>query len=437
MTNRGLRRYACHDEETGVYKAPRGTQDILPQDQAYWRFVEEKAGEVCQLYGYRRIDTPVFEQTGLFLRSVGEGTDIVEKQMYTFEDRGGDAMTLRPEGTAPVCRAYIEHGMHNLPQPVRLYYLGPIFRYERPQRGRMRQHRQFGVEAIGDADPALDAEVIDMAWYFYTSLGLRALSLQLNSIGCQHCRPHYLERLKAYYSEHARVLCPDCRTRLKRNPLRLLDCKQTSCQDTIRGAPTMSEHLCPACRSHFDSVKELLSHLQIPYDINPYLVRGLDYYTRTVFEIQPGEAGGAQSALGGGGRYDDLIEQLEGRPAPAIGFATGMERVILSLRTHGVEPPRPRHAQVYVAHLGDEARREASKLTARLRRAGIGATLSLGGKSLKSQLKQANSLGTPYALIIGADEMRKGTVLLRAMTKGEQVEIPLDEAAQRLEKELD
>jgi histidyl-tRNA synthetase len=293
-----------------VYKAPRGTQDILPQDQAYWSFVEEKADRICQLYGYKPIDTPVFEQTGLFRRSVGEGTDIVEKQMYTFEDRGGDSMTLRPEGTAPVCRAYIEHGMHNLPQPVRLYYIGPIFRYERPQAGRYRQHRQFGVEAIGDADPALDAEIINMAWDFYTSLGLRELTLQLNSIGCQLCRPDYLEKLKQYYSGHAQALCPDCRQRLRRNPLRLLDCKKPSCQEIVKGAPKIAEHLCHQCASHFNAVKDHLEGLQIPYELNPYLVRGLDYYTRTVFEIQPRD-GGAQSALGGGGRYDGLIKQLE------------------------------------------------------------------------------------------------------------------------------
>ena len=414
-----------------MYKAPRGTQDVLPQDQAHWRFVEGKAGELCYLYGYKRIDTPVFEQTGLFHRSIGEGTDIVQKQMYTLGD--GD-LALRPEGTAPVCRAYIERGMHNLPQPVRLYYVAPIFRYERPQAGRYRQHQQFGVEAIGDADPALDAEVIDMAWRFYASLGLKGLTLQLNNIGCRLCRPNYLQSLKHYYSGYSQVLCPDCRRRLRRNPLRLLDCKKASCQRIIKGAPQISGHLCHQCSSHFDALKEYLAHLQIPYQLDPYLVRGLDYYTRTVFEIQPEELG-AQSALGGGGRYDDLIEQLGGRPAPAIGFATGLERTILNMRNQDIELPPIGGAKVYVAYLGEEAKKEAVKLAARLRQAGIGATLALGDKSLKSQLKQANSLGLPQTVIIGEEEMKKGRAVLRDMTKGEQVEVPLEEVVTRLKKE--
>ena len=414
-----------------MYKAPRGTQDILPQDQAYWRFVEGKAGEICQLYGYKRIDTPVFEQTGLFHRSIGEGTDIVQKQMYTLGD--GD-LALRPEGTAPVCRAYIERGIHNLPQPVRLYYVAPIFRYERPQAGRYRQHQQFGVEAIGDADPALDAEIIDMAWRFYASLGLKGLTLQLNNIGCRLCRPNYLQSLKHYYSGYSQVLCPDCRRRLRRNPLRLLDCKKASCQGIIKGAPQMSGHLCHQCSSHFDALKQYLAHLQIPYELDPYLVRGLDYYTRTVFEIQPEELG-AQSALGGGGRYDDLIEQLGGNPTPAIGFATGLERTILNMRNQDIELPPIPGAKVYVAYLGEEAKKEAVKLAARLRQAGIGATLALGDKSLKSQLKQANSLGLPHTVIIGEEEMKKGRAVLRDMTKGEQEEVPLEEVVERLKKQ--
>jgi histidyl-tRNA synthetase len=420
-----------------VYQAPRGTQDILPQDQAHWRFVEEKAEKICQLYGYKRIDTPVFEQTSLFKRSVGEGTDIVEKQMYTFEDRGGDSMTLRPEGTAPVCRAYIEHGMHNLPQPVRLYYIGSIFRYERPQAGRYRQHQQFGVEAIGDADSALDAEVIGMAWDFYALLGLKGLTLQLNSIGCQQlCRPHYLEKLRQYYSGHAQALCPDCRRRMRQNPLRLLDCKKPSCQEIVKGAPKIAEHLCHQCASHFGALKDHLGSLQIPYELNPYLVRGLDYYIRTVFEIQPRE-GGAQSALGGGGRYDRLIEQLGGTSTPAIGFATGLERIILNLRHQAIDLPPIPGPKVYIAYLGEDAKKEAMKLAARLRQAGIGVTIALGDKSLKAQLKQANSLALPQALIIGENELKKSVAVLRDMARGEQVEIPLQQVPARLKKRRD
>jgi histidyl-tRNA synthetase len=410
-----------------MYKTPRGTQDILPQEQSYWRFIEEKASALCQLYGYQRIDTPVFEQTGLFYHGVGGGTDIVEKEMYTFEDHGGVQVTLRPEGTAPVCRAYIEHGMHNLSQPVKLYYFAPIFRYERPQAGRYRQHHQFGLEALGSGDPVVDMEVIDMAWQLYTSLGLHKLSLQLNSIGCRLCRPGYLESLKQYYSQYSQDLCRDCKVRLIRNPLRLLDCKEPSCQKIARNAPQISEHLCPECDSHFRTLREYLEHLQIPYDINHQLVRGLDYYTRTVFEIQP-EGGGAQSTLGGGGRYDDLIEQLGGKPAPAVGFATGIERVILTMRQQEIMPPSVSGLKVYLAYLGEEAKKETIRLAALLRQAGLSATLAIGDKSLKAQLKQANVLGANWVIIVGEEEIKKGSVVLRDMAKGGQREIRSEEA---------
>lgn len=414
-----------------MFKAPRGTKDILPSEQPYWKLVTEKAGEICRLYGYQRIDTPAFESTDLFLHSVGEETDIVEKQMYTFDDRGGDKITLRPEGTAPVCRAYIEHGMHNLPQPVRLYYFGSVFRYERPQAGRFRQHQQFGCEAIGAADPALDAEIIDMAWHLYSSLGLRELSLQLNSIGCPICRREYLQRLKQYYSDHGLALCSDCKSRLLRNPLRLLDCKNPSCQEIARGAPHILEFLCPECGSHFAALKRYLEHLRIPYEVNPYLVRGLDYYTRTVFEIQPLDAGG-QSTVGGGGRYDNLIELLGGKPTPAVGFATGIERIILNLQKQDIKLPQAAVTKVYVACLGEEARESALKLAARLRHVRIGATLAVDDRSLKAQLRQANALGFSQAIIIGEEEVRTGSVILRDMVKGEQIQLPLEKAILQL-----
>jgi len=409
-----------------LYKAPRGTSDILPQEQAYWRYVEQKVANVCQLYGYERIDAPTFEDTQLFSRSVGEGTDIVEKEMYTFEDRGGNQITLRPEGTAPVCRAYLEHGMHNLPQPVKLYYMASIFRYERPQGGRYRQHHQFGYEAIGDDDPALDTEVIDMAWQFFLSLGLQNLSLQLNSIGCKKCRPQYLTRLKDYYADHAHQLCPDCKTRLKRNPLRLLDCKKPSCQQIANSAPRSIDNLCPQCDEHFNQLKNYLSLLDLPFVINHCLVRGLDYYTKTVFEIQP-EAEGAQSTVGGGGRYDDLIEELGGKPTPAIGFAAGIERIILNLKRQNISIPPLPQPQVFIAHVGDEARGEAIKLASNLRRAGIGVIEAAGSKSLKAQLRQANTLGARHAVIIGEQEIKSGTVILRDMTTAQQKTIPLNQ----------
>ena len=402
-----------------MYRAPRGTSDILPEEQVYWRYIEQKVVNICQLYGYERIDSPVFEDTGLFTRSVGQGTDIVEKEMYTFADKGGNKITLRPEGTAPVCRAYLEHGLHNRPQPIKLYYLCAIFRYERPQAGRYRQHYQFGCEAIGDDDPTIDAEVIDLAWQFYLSLGLRHLTLQLNSIGCKQCRPRYLRALKDYYANYSKELCADCKVRLKRNPLRLLDCKKSSCQQGADAAPRSVDHLCPQCQTHFNRLKECLKLLEIPFAVNHRLVRGLDYYTRTVFEIQP-EAAGTQSTLCGGGRYDDLIEELGGKPTPAIGFAMGIERIILNLKQQAIPIPPLPGPRVFIANIGDEARDEAIKLASRLRQSGVGIIVATGNKSLKAQLRQANNLGVRYAVIIGEEEVKSGTASFRDMTTAEQ-----------------
>ena len=402
-----------------MYKAARGTSDILPEEQPYWRYVEERVVRLCRMWGYRRIDTPVFEDARIFIRGIGEGTDIVEKEMYTFEDRGGDLITLRPEGTATVCRAYLEHGMHNLPQPVKLYYIAPIFRYERPQAGRYRQHQQFGFEAIGDADPALDAEVIDMAWQLYLMLGLSKLHLVVNSIGCRQCRPGYLEHLKRHYSSHAERVCPDCRARLERNPLRLLDCKRETCQLIAASAPRSADYLCAECREHFERLRHYLGLIGLPYEVDHRLVRGLDYYTRTVFEVQPEEEG-AQSTLGGGGRYDGLIEELGGRPTPAVGFATGIERIVLNLKRQGIAVGGDAAPEVFVAYLGEEAKEHAVELVAQLRREGVAAALASGGRSLKAQLRQANAWGIPHALILGEDELREGAVTLRDMTRGEQ-----------------
>ncbi len=416
-----------------MYQAIRGTVDILPQEQAYWRYIEQKATHICQLYGYSRIDTPAFENTRLFSRSIGEKTDIVEKEMYSFEDRGGNQITLRPEGTAPVCRAYIEHGMHNQPQPVKLYYLAPIFRYERPQAGRYRQHYQFGYEAIGDNDPVLDAEVIDMAWRFFELLGLKRLSLLINSIGCRQCRPDYLASLRQYYAQHRDKLCPDCKVRLERNTLRLLDCKKPQCQQLAASSPRSIDYLCPDCEEHFNSLKKYLEQLELPFVVNHCLVRGLDYYTRTVFEIQP-ETGGAQSTIGGGGRYDDLIEELGGKPTPALGFATGIERNILNLKKQKVAiPPIPK-PEVFIAQVGDSTKDEALKLASRLRQAGIEVIQALSSKSLKAQLRQANNLGVHYAVIIGEKEIEKGTVTLRNMTTAEQEIILLNELQDKLHR---
>jgi histidyl-tRNA synthetase len=409
-----------------LYQAPRGTTDILPEEQACWHYIKEKAAHICQLYGYERIDSPAFEDTSLFARSVGAGTDIVEKEMYSFTDKGGNQLTLRPEGTAPVCRAYLEHGFHSRPQPVKLYYLASIFRYERPQAGRYRQHYQFGCEAIGDDDPSLDAETIDLAWQFFRSLGLQQLALQLNSIGCKQCRPSYLKVLQEYYSGRAATLCNDCRARLNRNLLRLLDCKQPSCQDAAEQAPRSVEHLCTSCREHFEKLTAYLNLLQVPFSLNHRLVRGLDYYTRTVFEIQP-ENGGAQSTICGGGRYDDLIEELGGQPTPAIGFAIGMERIILNLKAQSVPVTPLPGPLVFIAHLGEKAKDEAFRLTSRLRQAGTGVTMATGTRSLKAQLRQANNLKAHFAVIIGEEELKSGAVSLRNMATAEQKTVKLKE----------
>jgi histidyl-tRNA synthetase len=414
-----------------VFQAPRGTADILPEDQVYWHYIEQKAAAIAKLYGYKRIDTPVFEDTRLFTRSVGEVTDIVQKEMYSFDDRGGSSLTLRPEGTAPVCRAYLEHGMQNQPQPVKLYYLTSIFRYDRPQAGRYREHHQFGFESIGEVDPVLDAEVIDMAWQFYQSLGIQQLHLLINSIGCKDCRPAYLTKLKEYYGSRTQEVCPDCKSRLEKNPLRLLDCKNNSCQQIARTAPKSFEQLCPECSSHFEHLKKYLNLLELQFEIDHCLVRGLDYYTRTVFEIQP-EAEGGQSTIGGGGRYDGFIEELGGKPTPAIGFATGLERIILNLKRQRIAIPALTGPRVFIAYLGEAAREIALKVSASLRKEGLGVIQAVGNKSLKAQMRQANSLGVRYTVVIGDEEIKAGTVQLREMSTSQQQTVPVSQLKDHL-----
>ena len=414
-----------------MFQAPRGTVDLLPEEQKYRRYIESKAVALAQSYGYGRIDSPVFEDAGLFVRSVGEGTDIVEKEMYTFKDRGGDLVTLRPEGTAPVCRAYLEHGMHNLPQPVRMYYFCPVFRYERPQAGRFRQHHQFGVEVLGDANPAVDAEVIELAWRLMHSLGLTDIQLFINSIGDKESRPRYVEELKSYYAQRQDSLCDDCRNRLDRNPLRLLDCKVESCRAIGEDAPRSVDHLDDESLDHWTKLQDYLDAMDIPFQIDHRLVRGLDYYSRTVFEIQPVEAG-AQSTICGGGRYDGLMEQLGGRPTPGIGFGSGLERLTLNLKRSGVEVPDEPAPSFLVANVGEAARLPALELASRIRRTGAGAILSSGARALRGQMRQANSLGIPYAIILGDDEIARGEVVVRDMQASTQETRPLSEFLQSL-----
>lgn len=414
-----------------TYKAPRGTQDVLPSEQPYWDLVRDTATRVCTAFGYGRIDTPVFEEASLFTRGVGEVTDIVQKEMYVFQDRGGLELALRPEGTAPVCRAYLEHGMHNLPQPVRMFYFAPIFRYDRPQAGRYRQHHQFGAEAIGEGDAAIDAEIIELLWRTYEELGLSGLTLHLNSIGDAACRPAYLQVLRSYYADKLHHICPDCQARYERNTLRLLDCKVPQCQPVIEKAPPITEHLCDPCRGHFADLQAYLEDAAIPFVLNPRLVRGLDYYTRTVFEVQPPEEG-AQSSIGGGGRYDGLMEQIGGRPTPGIGFGSGIERIIINLKRQGVAVPAEPRPRVYVAHQTPAARVAAFRLASDLRRAGIGAVCAGGDRSLKSQMRHAGALGAAYAAIIGERELAQGAVTLKRLADGAQETVAVTDVAARV-----
>jgi histidyl-tRNA synthetase len=414
-----------------VFQTPRGTQDILPQEQPYWRYIQQAAEATALLYGYERIDTPVFEEAGLFVRTVGAGTDIVEKEMYTFTDLGGGQMTLRPEGTAPVCRAYIEHGMASLPQPVKLFYQAPIFRYERPQAGRFRQHHQFGFEAIGDADASLDAEVIDMAWRFFATLGLKNLTLQINSIGCPGCRPAYLTKLEEYFVPRQDALCEDCKLRLKKNTLRLLDCKKPGCQPLAAQAPRSVDNLCPECSAHFEQLKRGLTTLKLPFELNSSMVRGLDYYTKTVFEIQPEEERG-QSTIAGGGRYDGLIEELGGKPTPGVGFASGIERIILNLKKQNVVLAGLAKPSVFVVWMGHEAGDAAVKLISDLRESDISAVTAYTPRSMKAQLRQADGAGCHFAAIIGEEELAQGFVTLRDMRTARQEPVSKERLLEKL-----
>ena len=422
------------------FAAPRGTSDVLPDDWAWWRHVRDTAEHVCDLFGYRRIETPVFEHAGVYLRTVGAGTDVVEKEVYLFDDRGGDRLALRPEGTAGVVRAYIEHGMANLPQPVRLFYMAPNFRYDRPQAGRYRQHTQFGIEAIGDGDPLVDAEILDLLTTFYRELGLRDFTLKLNSIGDSVCRPTFIEALRAYYRPKLDRVCDDDRVRFEKNPMRLLDCKDPRCHEIIAGAPRLPDYLCDACREHFASLRTYLDALEIAYELDERLVRGLDYYTRTTFEVQPAVEG-SQSSLCGGGRYDGLAELLGGPPTAGIGFGGGVERLIINLKRQmesnaagddalaGAAFPIEPQLRLFVAHLTPTAAPIAMQIARRVREQGLMALVGGGGRSLKSQMRHADAKGAMFVAIIGEDELASGEVTLRAMGSHDERRVAIEDVA--------
>jgi histidyl-tRNA synthetase len=409
-----------------AFQSPKGTRDVLPDEQPYWHLVEETINRIVRIYGYERLDLPVFEETALYQRGVGAGTDIVEKEMYTFKDKGGTLLTLRPEFTAGVMRAYLENGLSSRPRPVKVWSVGPVFRYERPQAGRFRQHTQFNVEAIGESDPALDFEIMSVAHHLYREIGFRNLEFQINSIGCPKCRPGYLQKLSLYYRDQPDEICEDCKNRLIKNPLRLLDCKNPSCQPAIDRAPAISESLCPECAGHFATLRIHLDDHKRSYRLNHRLVRGLDYYTKTVFEVWA-EGIGAQNAVCGGGRYDGLAEAIGGPATPGVGFASGIERIVLTLKHQaagGLAHPTP---VVYLAHLGKEAERKAVLLLSALRAEGVKAVMGFGERSLKAQLREANTRGAKYAALLGESEMAEGVVQVKSMSDGSQVTLRWDD----------
>ena len=409
-------------------QAPRGTRDMLPQQAYLWQGLEAKMRALAALWGYREIRTPVFEHTELFLRGVGDTTDIVNKEMYTFMDKGNRSITLKPEGTAGAVRAFIEGRLYAEPLPCKVYYLAaPIFRYENPQAGRLREHHQFGMECFGGKSPAVEAELIDLLMTLLGEVGLKNLVVHINSIGCKECRPKYHATLRAYLGERIDEMCEDCRSRFERNPLRILDCKKDKCKEIVKGAPSILDCLCDECKEHFSSLQALLTAQKIPFAVDPTIVRGLDYYTRTVFEVimQTGREG---LALCGGGRYDNLIEQLGGPDMPAAGFGLGLERILLELKNQGLEPPEPSVTDVYVANIGEERRADAFTLTQRLRANGVKADSDLCGRSLKAQFKYADKLGVRLIVMVGGDEFERGTVRVRNLETREETEIPIEEA---------
>ncbi len=407
-----------------ITKAPKGTVDLVPEKAAKWQAVEEVFRSEAELNGFGEIRTPVFEHTELFLRGVGDTTDVVEKQMYTFEDKGGRSITLRPEGTAGAVRAMLETGLYNAGYPVKLYYLTSCYRYEKPQAGRLRELHQFGVEMFGAAEPVADAQVIAMALSAFKRLGLHDVGLQLNSIGCPTCRKEYHKALKEYFTERRDQLCDTCLSRLERNPMRILDCKSPECQEVCKGAPSILDYLCEDCKAHFQKVQDYLTALGVEFEIDPGLVRGLDYYTRTVFEFPSKSLG---FALGGGGRYDGLVEQFGGKPTPGLGFGLGLDRILMALEAQKAEFPQPVKCELYIATMGEEAQKKAFLLMDELHRCGIPADTDLCGRGLKAQMKYADKIGAKFTMVLGDNELQEGKAELKNMGTGEKKKIAITE----------
>ena len=418
-----------------INRAVKGTNDILPSDSHKWQFVESKMLETAELYGFKEIRVPVFEHTEVFLRSVGDTTDVVQKEMYTFDDKGGRSITLRPELTAGVIRSSIENGLVNGALPVKVCYIGGCYRYEKPQAGRLREFHQFGVECMGAAAPSADAEVISLARQILCNLGINDISLEINSIGCPECRKKYHAALKEYFTAKTNELCDTCKDRLDRNPMRILDCKSPICSGIAADAPVVIDYLCDDCAEHFEGVKAHLSAAGIEYKINPHIVRGLDYYTRTVFEFVSGDIG-AQSTVCGGGRYDGLISQMGGPSVPSLGFAMGIERLMLAINNKGVELPDAHTPDIYIAAMGENAALKATELCAVLRNDGLKAQTDICARGLKAQMKYANKIGAKFSMVLGDDEISSGKAKLKDMEKGNEREIALDEISEELGEEI-
>ena len=417
-------------------KAPRGTKDITPKDVYKWHYVEKKFREICALYGYEEIRTPIFEHTEVFARSVGDTTDVVQKEMYSFTDRGDRQLSLKPEGTAGVIRSFIENKMYADTQPTKLYYITPCFRYERPQAGRQRQVHQFGIEVLGSDGPSVDAEVISLAVQFFNEMGLKNLSVNINSVGCPTCREEYNRKLKEYLDKKVDVLCETCLERKDKNPMRVIDCKNPHCKENLQDIPFMIDHLCEGCKDHFDKLQTYLKEMDINYVVDKTIVRGLDYYKKTAFEIISNDIG-SQSTVCGGGRYDGLVEMLGGpKGISGIGFALGAERLLLTLENNNIEIENPKSTDIYIATIGDAAKTKSFKLIKDLRSNHISADNDHLDKSLKAQFKYSDKLNAKYTVVIGDDELANDTATLKNMKTSEQTTIKLSELVDELKKRL-
>ncbi|MBC2581138.1 histidine--tRNA ligase [Clostridium sp. DJ247] len=402
-------------------QAPKGTKDVLPGDSYKWHYVEQKFEELAKTYGIREIRTPIFENTELFTRGVGETTDVVQKEMYTFEDKGGRSVTLKPEGTAPAVRAFVENSLYADSQPTKLYYFTPAFRYEKMQKGRLRQFHQFGVEVFGSKEASIDAEGISIAIRALDEFGLKDLSLNINSLGCPECRKKFNDALKQFLQENYETLCGTCKSRFERNPMRILDCKEKKCKEITKNAPTILDYICDECKDHFEELKKYLDAIGIKYTVDPQIVRGLDYYTKTVFEIIYKDL-----TVCGGGRYDKLIEELGGPDIPAFGFAVGIERLLMTLETEGIEIPDLSYIDLYVGAMGAAAKIETFKLINSLRKIGIKCDCDHMNRSVKASMKYANKIGARFTVILGENELQSGIAKIKRMSDGEQFEVSLN-----------